>query len=79
MPATDALLEMGAGNKYRQAGNGEYGIRALTLRPGRHEIIQRQDLVREWRVARLARLGILRPVAEAAADQVDWHHMAALV
>jgi len=26
----------------------------LTLRPGRHEIIERQDPVHEWRVARLA-------------------------
>ena len=37
----------------------------LTLRPGRHEIIERQDPVHEWRVARLARLGIPWPVAEA--------------
>ena len=51
----------------------------LTLRPGRHEIIEKQDLVHEWRVARLARLGIPWPVAEAAAGQVDWHQMAALV
>ena len=35
----------------------------LTLRPGRHEIIERQDLVHEWRVARLARLGIPWPSA----------------
>jgi hypothetical protein len=45
----------------------------LTLRPGRHEIIEKQDPVHEWRVARLARLGIPWPVAEAAAGQVDWH------
>ncbi len=51
----------------------------LTLRPGRHEIIERQDPVHEWRVARLARLGVPWPVAEAAAGQVDWHQMAALV
>ena len=30
----------------------------LTLRPGRHEIIEKQDPVHEWRVTRLARLGI---------------------
>ena len=41
--------------------------------------IERQDPVHEWRVARLARLGIPWPVAEAAAGQVDWHQMAALV
>ena len=45
----------------------------LTLRPGRHEIIERQDPVHEWRVARLARLGIPWPVAEAAARLVDCH------
>jgi len=31
------------------------------------------------RVVRLVRLGIPWPVAEAAADHVDWHQMAALV
>jgi hypothetical protein len=30
----------------------------LTLPPGRHEIIEKQDPVHEWRMARLARLGI---------------------
>ena len=33
----------------------------------------------EWRVARLAHLGIPWPVAEAAAGHADWHQMAALV
>ena len=51
----------------------------LTLPPGRHETIQKQDPVHEWRAARLARLGIPWPVAEAAAGHVDWHQMAALV
>jgi hypothetical protein len=51
----------------------------LTLPPERHEIIEKQDPVHEWRVARLARLGIPWPVAEAAAGHVDWHQMAALV
>ena len=37
------------------------------------------DPVHEWRVARLARLGIPWPAAEAATGQVDWHQMAALV
>ena len=41
--------------------------------------IETQDPVHEWRVARLARLGIPWPVAEAAAGHVDWHQMAALV
>jgi hypothetical protein len=51
----------------------------LTLPPGRHEIVEKQDPVRGWRVARPARLGIPRPVAEAAAGPVDWHQVAALV
>ena len=36
----------------------------LTLPPGRHETIEEQDPVHDWRVARLARLGIPWPVAE---------------
>jgi hypothetical protein len=51
----------------------------LTLPPGRHETIETQDTVHQWRVARLTRLGIPWPVAEAAAGYVDWHQMAALV
>ena len=51
----------------------------LTLPPGRPETIEKQDPVHEWRVARLADLGIPWPVAEAAAGHVDWHQKAALV
>jgi hypothetical protein len=36
-------------------------------------------LVHEWRVAQLVRLGIPEPVAEADADDVDWHQVAWLV
>jgi hypothetical protein len=36
-------------------------------------------LVHDWRVTRLTGLGIPRPVAEAAADHVDWHQIASLV
>lgn len=50
-----------------------------TLAPGCHESIDEQDPVHTWRVARLALLGIPRPFAEAAADHVDWHQMAALL
>src|SRR5271154_7549139 len=32
MSAIDSLLEMGDGNEYHQAGNGEYGIRAQAAR-----------------------------------------------
>jgi hypothetical protein len=35
--------------------------------------------IHEWRVNRLAGLGLARPVAEAVADQVDWHEVARLV
>jgi len=35
--------------------------------------------VREWRVARLSGLGIPWPLAQAAADHVDWHQVADLV
>jgi hypothetical protein len=33
----------------------------------------------EWRVARLSGLGIPWPLAQAAADHVDWHQVADLV
>jgi hypothetical protein len=51
----------------------------LTLPPRRHETIERQDPVHEWRVARLVSLGIPWPVAQAAVGHIDWHQMAALV
>ena len=35
--------------------------------------------VHQWRMAQLARLGIPRPLADAVADHVDWHEIAALV
>ena len=41
--------------------------------------VEKQEPVREWRVDRLARLGLPWPVAEAVAGHVDWHQMAALV
>ena len=51
---------------------------ALT-RP-RHEAIEHDYLiVHEWRVAQLTRLGIPWPLAQAAADHVDWHQVAKLV
>ena len=37
------------------------------------------SVVHEWRAIQLTRLGILRPLAEDAADAVDWHQIAALV
>ena len=45
-----------------------------------HEAIERdQHLVHTWRVTQLKRLGIPEPLAEAAADNVDWHQIAELV
>ena len=38
-----------------------------------------QPLIHNWRARQLKRLGIPGPVAEAQADRVDWHQVAALV
>lgn len=35
--------------------------------------------VHAWRVSRLTGLGLAWPVAEAVADEVDWHDVAKLV
>jgi hypothetical protein len=51
----------------------------LTLPPGRHETIEKQDPAHEWRVARLARLGIPWPVGDAGAGPVGWHQLEVLV
>jgi sirohydrochlorin ferrochelatase len=46
----------------------------------RHEAIDYGDLlVHEWRVTRLTQLGIPWSLAQAVADQVDWHQVAKLV
>ena len=45
-----------------------------------HEIIDRDERpVHDWRAGQLTRLGIPRPLAEAVADRVDWHQIAALI
>jgi hypothetical protein len=43
-----------------------------------HENVGQGEL-HDWRAAQLARLGFPRPLAEAVADHVDWHEIAALV
>lgn len=43
-----------------------------------HEIIDHGEL-HDWRAAQLARLGFPGLLAEAVADHVDWHEIAALV
>ena len=46
----------------------------------RHEATDHDDLlVHEWRVAQLTRLRIPWPLAQSAADHVDWHQVAELV
>jgi hypothetical protein len=46
---------------------------------GQETIDLENHLVHEWRVTRLIGLGIPRPMAEANADNVDWHQIARLV
>ena len=36
-------------------------------------------LVHDWRAKQLTQLGIPEPIAEAYADRLDWHQVAALV
>ncbi len=36
-------------------------------------------LVHQWRAGQLERLGLARSVADAIADHIDWHEIAALV
>ena len=48
-----------------------------TARP-RHEAIDDDVLVHEWRVRQLTRLGMPWSLAQATAD-VDWHQVAKLV
>ena len=43
-----------------------------------HEIIGRDER-HDWRAGQLTRLGIPGPLAEAVADRVDWHQIAALI
>ena len=43
-----------------------------------HESIHQGEL-HDWRAAQLARLGFPQALAEAVADHVDWHEIAALV
>ena len=38
-----------------------------------------EQLVHNWRVDRLTRLGVPGSLAEVYADRLDWHHVARLV
>ena len=47
---------------------------------GWHENIDHDEpIIHDWRARQLARLGIPWALAEAVADYVDWHQIAALV
>jgi hypothetical protein len=55
-------------------------IVAALPHPDPHEDIDAEtSAVHAWRVSRLTSLGLDWPVAEAVADQVDWHEVARLV
>jgi hypothetical protein len=54
-------------------------MKPTQLAAGHEAIEYDQHLVHEWRVTQLRRLGIPEPLAEAAADTVDWHQIAGLV
>jgi hypothetical protein len=45
----------------------------------RHEVIDDDVLVHQWRVRQLTGLGIPWSLAQATADHVDWHQVATLV
>jgi hypothetical protein len=77
-PGFAASLEMAVSFIRRQIEWPEETME-MTLPPGRHGTIGKPDPVHEWRAARLARLGLPGPVAEAVAGHVDWHQMTALV
>ena len=47
---------------------------------GGHEAVDREKRpVHAWRVSQLTRLGVPGALAEAYADRLDWHQIAALV
>jgi len=49
---------------------------APTISGGKAE---QSDALHTWRVSQLVRLGLATQVADAVADQVDWHDVANLV
>jgi hypothetical protein len=46
---------------------------------GRDAAEEEEQLVHDWRVARLAQFGIPHSLAEVYADHIDWHQIARLV
>ena len=51
----------------------------LDLEPDFDQRNPEERLVQEWRADRLRQLGLPRALADAFADVVDWHELAALV
>lgn len=54
-------------------------LEGKTMEPYHERVSSEGSLVHEWRAAQLKRLGIPWVLAEAAADNVDWHQIARLV
>jgi len=63
----------------RRAGNwGE--ITGKWSRSAPEKTVDKDDLlVHDWRAGQLKRLGVPGAMAEAVADRLDWHQVAALV
>jgi hypothetical protein len=53
--------------------------RKISLTRPHHEAIDHPEVVHEWRVWQLSRLGIPWSLAQSVADHVDWHQVARLV
>lgn len=54
-------------------------MRTTATTTSHEDIDPEASSIHTWRVNRLAGLGLAVPVAEAIADQVDWHEVARLV
>jgi hypothetical protein len=54
-------------------------MKPIPADPRYEAIDQDERLVHDWRAGQLARLGIPAVLAEAVADHVDWHQIAALI
>jgi hypothetical protein len=58
---------------------GNEGPNDEETRDDRRDVADVQFLVNAWRVKQLQRVGLLRILAEAVADLVDWHVLAKLI
>ena len=46
---------------------------------GQQAMDREQQLVHDWRVSQLTRLGVPASLAEVYADRIDWHQIARLI